>query len=87
MLHKIIDLHASSQGVHARLRPEVTRRFRKGDVRHCFADISKIQDKLDWRPRVNFEEGMWEIMEWSQGVKAVDRFEKAAKELKEKGLV
>ena len=78
---KIIDL----QG--ARLKPEVTRRFRKGDVRHCFADISKIQDKLDWRPRVNFEEGMWEIMEWSQGVKAVDRFEKAAKELKEKGLV
>ncbi len=71
----------------AKLKPEVTSKYRKGDVRHCYADIRKIEEKLDWRPRVGFEEGMRELIGWSQGVKAVDRFEKAAKELKDRGLV
>jgi len=71
----------------AKLKPEVTRKYRKGDVRHCYADTRKIEEKLDWRPRVSFEEGMQELIGWSQGVKAVDRFEQAAKELKDKGLV
>ncbi len=71
----------------AKLKPEVTRKYRKGDVRHCYADTRKIEEKLDWRPRVSFEQGMQELIGWSQGVKAVDRFEQAAKELKDKGLV
>ncbi len=71
----------------SKVKPEITNKFRKGDVRHCFCDNSKIKSKLEWKPKVSFERGMMEIIEWSSTVKAEDKFEKAAKELKEKGLV
>lgn len=69
------------------IKPNITNNFRKGDIRHCFADISKIQAKLDFEPKVSFEEGMKELIAWSRGAKAEDKFEKAAKELKDKGLI
>lgn len=69
------------------INPEVTNKFRKGDVRHCYADISKIRDKLGWEPKISFEKGMKELIEWSRGAEAEDKFEKAAKELKDKGLI
>ena len=62
-------------------------KFRKGDVRHCFSDISKIKEKLGFQPRVSFMDGMKELMEWSEGVEAEDKSEKAAQELREKGLL
>ena len=71
----------------SKVKPEITSRFRKGDIRHCFADISKIKSRLGFEPKISFKEGMREIIEWSQGVKAEDRFEKATKELQKKGLV
>jgi dTDP-L-rhamnose 4-epimerase len=67
--------------------PKITYNFRKGDVRHCFADISKIKEKLDFKPAINFKEGIKRLIGWSQDIKAEDKFEKAAEELKEKGLI
>lgn len=67
--------------------PEITRKFRKGDVRHCFADIRKITDKLGWKPKVSFEQGMLELIEWSRGQEATDKFEQATQELKDRGIV
>ena len=69
-----------------KLQPDVTKKFRKGDIRHCFADISKIK-KLGFNPSVSFEEGMKELIEWSSSMKAEDKFDQAAKELKNKGLI
>jgi dTDP-L-rhamnose 4-epimerase len=69
------------------ISPEITNRFRKGDVRHCYADTTKIRTRLGFTPQVSFEEGMKELIEWSRGVEAQDGFERAARELKEKGLV
>jgi dTDP-L-rhamnose 4-epimerase len=69
------------------VKPEITNKFRKGDIRHCFADISKIKSRLGFRPGVSFEEGMKEIIDWSQNVKAEDKFEQATEELKRKGLI
>ncbi len=76
----LIELHKS------KVKPEITNGFRKGDVRHCFADISKIKSKLGWKPKISFGEGMKGIIDGSATVKAEDKFEQAAKELKEKGL-
>jgi len=67
--------------------PEITEKFRKGDVRHCFSDISKIKDKLEFKPAISFEEGMKELIEWSDKESSVDKFEQAYGELKEKGLI
>jgi UDP-glucose 4-epimerase len=37
---------------------------RLGDIKHSFADISRIQDTLSWRPRTGLEEGLKETYAW-----------------------
>jgi dTDP-L-rhamnose 4-epimerase len=69
------------------IKPDVTKKFRKGDVRHCFADITKIKKKLGFKPSVPFEEGMKELIEWSREQEAIDTFDSATKELSKRGLV
>lgn len=69
------------------IKPDVTQRFRKGDVRHCYADISKIRKVLGFKPAVSFNQGMKELIEWSIPQVAEDRFDLAAKELAEKRLI
>lgn len=69
------------------IKPDITNKYRKGDLRHCFADISKIKSKLDFEPKVSFEEGMKELAEWAEGAEAIDLLDKAAGELRAKGLV
>jgi len=69
------------------IKPEVTLKFRKGDVRHCFADMSKIKSKIGWQPRVSFEGGMKELIEWSRKEESIDKFDDARRELEERGLV
>src|SRR3954451_3353474 len=43
------------------LEPEIRRSYRAGDIRHCFADISRARDELGYRPQTSFEEGMGEL--------------------------
>ena len=69
------------------IKPEITNKFRRGDVRHCFSDISKIKSKLGFEPKVSFEQGLKELIEWSANVKAEDKFEQAADELKKRKLI
>lgn len=68
------------------IKPEITCKFRKGDVRHCFSDISKIKSKLGFKPKIAFEQGMQELIEWSRHQEAIDKFDKATQELKTHGL-
>jgi dTDP-L-rhamnose 4-epimerase len=68
------------------IQPDITRRFRKGDVRHCTADIGKIRQRLGYRPQVSFDGGMRELLGWSREAEAVDRFDEAAGELARRGL-
>ena len=69
------------------IKPIITNKFRKGDVRHCYPDISRIKDKLGFSSKVSLEEGMKELIEWAKQTEAIDRFDQAARELQEKGLV
>ena len=69
------------------VKPKILGKFRKGDVRHCFADISKIREKLGFEPKISFMEGMKELMFWSEKIEAKDKVDKATQELKEKGLL
>lgn len=65
----------------------VNKDFRKNDIRHCFADNSKARKLLGWEPKVGLEQGLKELIEWSAGEKAEDKFSEAQKELEQKGLV
>jgi dTDP-L-rhamnose 4-epimerase len=49
---------------------EITGKFRAGDIRHCFADISRIQRLLGYQPRVTFEDGVRELVTWVAGQQA-----------------
>lgn len=69
------------------IRPEITEKFRSGDVRHCTADINLIRNTLGWKPTWSFEKGMQDLITWSEKETANDLFEKASKELKSKGLL
>lgn len=69
------------------LEPEVTGTFRAGDIRHCFADISKARAKLGYEPRVSFEAGLRDLLAWVQGQTATDAFDTARRELQQRGLL
>ncbi len=69
------------------IKPDITNSFRKGDIRHCYADITKIQQELGYSPRVSFEEGMHELVGWSEAIEAEDKFDVANRELVLKGLL
>ena len=69
------------------LTPHVTHQFRKGDVRHCYADLSRISRLLGFSPQVRFEDGMSELIEWSRSVEAWDGYDRARAELEAKGLL
>lgn len=50
--------------------------YRAGDIRHCFADISKIQS-IGFKPSVNFDDGMREMVEWGKREKSIDKVNEA----------
>lgn len=66
--------------------PEVVERYRAGDIRHCFADTSRIRRELGFEPRVALEAGMRELLAWLRTQRADDRVEQAARELEKRGL-
>lgn len=67
------------------LKPKITKKVRKLDVRHCCADIAKISS-LGWKPEVSFKDGLEEVIDWSKKEKAVDKLDSAMKELEKRGL-
>jgi dTDP-L-rhamnose 4-epimerase len=68
------------------IAPEVPGRFRAGDVRHCYADVSRARTELGFESRVALEEGIGELVEWVRTQAAEDHVEEALSELTERGL-
>jgi dTDP-L-rhamnose 4-epimerase len=68
------------------IEPEICGKYRVGDIRHCFADISEARAVLGYEPRVTLEDGLVELAEWLQDQAAVDRVEDASRELAARGL-
>ncbi len=66
----------------------ITGNFRIGDIRHNFADISKISAKLGYKPAVNFETGIAQFCKWVNNQPTeVTMYQKSIDELKAKGLL
>lgn len=68
------------------LQPEITRKFRTADIRHCFADITKIKKTLGWQPKIAFSQGIKDVFEWSLNEVASDKVDQAMSELGKRGL-
>jgi dTDP-L-rhamnose 4-epimerase len=68
------------------LTAEITGKYRVGDVRHCFADISLARDLIGLQPSVALDDGLRELAEWLAGETAVDKVAHADHELAARGL-
>lgn len=61
--------------------------YRLGDIKDNYADLTKIQTKLGFKPKVSFEEGIKRFTKWVNAQEVVeDQYEKSINEMKEKGL-
>jgi dTDP-L-rhamnose 4-epimerase len=69
------------------IEPEITGKYRAGDIRHCFADISRAKKVLGYKPRVTLEKGLADLAEWLEGQIAYDRVAESRNELAARGLM
>ena len=75
----LIDLYGK------KMAPEIANRYRVGDIRHCYADIEKIE-KLGFTPKIKLQEGLGNLVEWGKREKAVDKTAEADGELEKRKL-
>jgi dTDP-L-rhamnose 4-epimerase len=68
------------------ISPQVTGKYRVGDIRHCVADITRAREVLGYAPRVTLDDGLAELAEWLAGQVADDRVAEASAELAARGL-
>jgi len=69
------------------LEPHITGNYRAGDIRHCFADITRARQVLGWEPKVTLEQGLTDLASWLEGQTAIDRGLEARAELAARGLM
>lgn len=65
---------------------ELAGKYRAGDIRHCFADISCARERLGYQPGVSFTEGVKDLVHWLQSQQPVDRADEAVAQLGNFGL-
>jgi len=69
------------------VEPEITSRYRVGDIRHCFGDIGRARELLGYEPRVGLDEGMAELVGWlREQERPEDGVQRHAAELAARGL-
>ncbi len=67
---------------------KVSGNYRLGDIRHNYADLTKIKQLLGFAPAVTFADGLSRFADWvnTQSVTS-SRYDESIKEMKEKGLM
>jgi dTDP-L-rhamnose 4-epimerase len=83
-VREVADSMIEALGAH--VEPVITGKYRVGDIRHCFADISKAREHLGYVPSVRFQDGLIELAEWLSETTAIDNYGHAAAELDRRGL-
>lgn len=68
------------------IAPIINEKYRVGDIRHCFADITKARKMLGYQPAVKLEDGLKELAQWLEDQIAYDFVDQATSELDKRGL-
>jgi dTDP-L-rhamnose 4-epimerase len=68
------------------IQPQITGKYRVGDIRHCFADISRARQLLGYTPSVSLDEGLTHYAAWLRDQVALDHVDSANRELSMRGL-
>jgi dTDP-L-rhamnose 4-epimerase len=71
----------------SKVKINISGNYRLGDIRHNYADLALISNKLGFIPKINFEHGITAFCNWvnTQEVET-DHYQKAMTELTSKGL-
>jgi dTDP-L-rhamnose 4-epimerase len=83
-IRRVAELLAERLGLG--IAPEITERFRAGDIRHCFADPSHARQVLGFEAKVRFEDGVDEVIAFAKSQTPEDKVESAQDELARRGL-
>ncbi|GGE32262.1 nucleoside-diphosphate-sugar epimerase [Agaricicola taiwanensis] len=83
---QVATMLAEAMGV-PEIAPDIMGKARSGDIRNCFADISKARDLLGFEPQHRLEDSLGELAEWVRQVGAVDRGAEMKRHLEDRGLV
>ncbi|WP_410216290.1 NAD-dependent epimerase/dehydratase family protein [Paracoccus sp. (in: a-proteobacteria)] len=83
---EVASLLAEAMGA-PHLQPEILGKFRAGDIRNCFADISKAQTLLGFQPQHRLEDSLGPFVEWVSQQPSVDNGSRMRAQLEERGLV
>jgi len=86
-LRQLVELLSRALSIKSDKPIPAAKRFRAGDIRHCFADISKISSKLGYSPQVPIDNGITDLTEWLRSQTPTDVLAKAMSELETKGLL
>jgi dTDP-L-rhamnose 4-epimerase len=68
------------------IEPVLTGKYRVGDIRHCFADISYAKKILGYSPKITLNDGLKELSKWLSEQTSKDDFEIASQQLGSRGL-
>ena len=79
--------HQIARMLGANIQPKIAGTYRAGDIRHCYADISRVSRALGYKPRVSFREGVAELVGWLESQEANDHTQDALDQLTARGLV
>lgn len=82
---QVAELLAAAMG--SDLSPEITGKYRAGDIRNCFADIGKARSLLSFEPRERLEDSLGEFVDWVRGEVVVDRGAEMRRHLEQRRLV
>lgn len=78
----LVDYYKEDVPVH------ISGNYRLGDIRHNFADISKIERLLGFQPKVDFKTGLKRFTDWVNGQQVQSsKYEESINEMKSKGLL
>lgn len=83
---EVATLLAEAMGV-PEIAPDIMNKARSGDIRNCFADISKAHDLLGFEPEHRLENSLGPFAEWVRQAGAIDRGPEMKRQLEERGLV
>ncbi len=83
---EVATLLARAMGV-PHIRPDIMNKARSGDIRNCFADISKARSLLSFEPKFRLEHSLDEMVDWVRQTGAIDRGAEMKRQLEERGLV
>ena len=69
------------------LEPEIPGEYREGDIRHCFADVSRAREQLGFRATRTLADGAAELARWASSERPTDRTDATNQALRERGLI